>query len=604
MRSGPRAAAVLLLLAAGTAAAASPGAAALRAEMARIVRHEGLAGVVWATAAPDAPAAVGAAGAKDATSGAPMEAGTRVHVGSIAKVVVATGILRLATEGRVALDARVADLLPGLAFDNRWAATHPVRIEHLLAHTAGLENARLWQVFSLRPRPDTALREALALPLRVATPPGSRYSYSNVGYTLLGMVIEAVTGQRYEEYLDAHVLRPLRMADSTFEFVNQAGSGADPRLAMGHFDGGVPQPAVPSFLRPAGQFTTTAADMGALARFLMGDGRIDGTPFIDAALLARLARPEGTEAAAAGLALGHGLALAGRDRNGVLGHCHPGTTVGYRAMLCLFPGERKAYFYAANTDSETADYERLDATLVGALRLAGPPRPTAGAAPGLSEWDGFYVPRANGVVPFAYADTLFHAVRVRADGATLRVRSQSADRILEPLGGALFRAQGRNVASHAFFVSASGVRVLDTGVQSYERISPTALAALGTSLVAGVLGLGYLLVAGVVRLARRRLALTDPLLPPFAGIVALAVPVPFFMSQSFLELGDLTAASGLLAAVTALLPVAMAAGLALHVRRRGPGCTSQALEAIAMAAVLQWALVLAWWGLVPLRLWA
>ena len=120
--------------------------------------------------------------------------------------------------------------------------------------------------------------------LRVRARPGSRYAYSNMGYGLLGMVIEKVTGQPYERYLDAQLLQPLGMADSTFTFVTQTGAQADPRLAMGYFEHGVAQPAVPQYLRPAAQFTTTAADMGKLAHFLMGDGKLQGKRFIDPAL--------------------------------------------------------------------------------------------------------------------------------------------------------------------------------------------------------------------------------------------------------------------------------------------------------------------------------
>src|SRR5690606_23087757 len=100
---------------------------------------------------------------------------------------------------------------------------------------------------------------------------------------------------------------------------------------------------------------------------LMGNGRIDGHAFIDPALLAALGEPAGTEAALAGLSIGHGLALARRDRHGVVGWCHPGTTIGFRARLCVYPDQGKAFFVAINTDSETADYDRLDALLIRAL---------------------------------------------------------------------------------------------------------------------------------------------------------------------------------------------------------------------------------------------
>src|SRR5690606_13076553 len=122
---------------------------------------------------------------------------------------------------------------------------------------------------------------------------------------------------------------PIGMHQSTFRFVSQEGPHADARLAMGHFEDAVTQTAVPLYLRPAGQFTTTASDMGIFARFLMGNGEIEGQPFIASHLLRAMGRPTTTEAAAAGLTdAGYGLGLNSRDRHGVVGNCHTGTTVG------------------------------------------------------------------------------------------------------------------------------------------------------------------------------------------------------------------------------------------------------------------------------------
>jgi CubicO group peptidase (beta-lactamase class C family) len=73
---------------------------------------------------------IGAAGLANADSGEPMTTDKRVHVGSVTKTVLATGVLRLITTGRLSLDTPVADLLPGLGFDNPWAASDPVRIRH------------------------------------------------------------------------------------------------------------------------------------------------------------------------------------------------------------------------------------------------------------------------------------------------------------------------------------------------------------------------------------------------------------------------------------------------------------------------------------------
>lgn len=573
-------------------AAPLQAAPAVGPEIARLLREQGLQGAVWTTLDSQ-----GAAGVRDARTDAPMRVDQRVHVGSIAKTVLAVGILRLVTERRLSLDTQVATLLPNLRLHNPWAASDPVRIRHLLDHTSGLDDVHLWHVFSLRADPRTPLAAAFppgSRTLRVRQRPGTRFSYSNLSHTLAGMVVEAVTGQPYEIYLDAALLAPLGMHDSTFAFVTQAN---DARLAMGHFEDGVTHPAVASFVRPAGQFTTTAVDMGRLARFLMGDGRLAGEPFIDAALLRQMGEPAGTEAARAGLDVGYALGLRRLDRHGVVTKCHGGSTVGFKAMLCLFPATQQAFFIAINADSETADYARFDAVLTPSLPPSAPtPAPSFAA----HAWTGWYVPAPNRFDSFRFLDTVFNAVHVSQDGPLLKLTSlHSAPLLLHHAGGTLFRAPDKQRASHALLVSAEGSRILTTGTQSHAQVSFIYLLALWSSVAAGVLGLAWIVIASGWRLATRRMTRRDPLLLPFAGALALLLPLPFFYAQSFMQLGDLTLASGLLALVTAALPVAMLVGLGVALRS---GRTRR-MAVAAMLGVLQLTLVLAWWGLLPLRLW-
>jgi len=578
----------------------------LHADVARLLKDEGLAGAVWATVDPDGGITVDAAGVKDTRDGHPLGADDRVHVGSIAKTLLATGVLRLVSEGRLSLDTPVTELLPDVVFDNPWATSDPVRVRHLLDHTSGLDGLRLWQFFSTRPDPDTPLARAFVGEglLRVRSRPGTRASYSNMGYTLVGRVVEVVTGERYEAYLDAHLLRPLGLHDSTFGFVSQQGPHADPRLAMGHFDDGTAHAAVPVYLRPAGQFTTTARDMARFARFLMGDGRIGDEVFIDPRLLRAMGAADGTEAAHAGLQVGYGLGMSIRDRHGAVGRCHDGSILGYRAMLCLFTGQQRAFFWSTNTDSESPDHRRrLDALFVEALAVAAPAPVPLPAPAATDDWNGFYVPAPNRMASFAWLDTVFGFVHLRREGAALRLKPfQSPALLLTPVGVTLFRAPDRTIASHVLLTAADGRRVLSTGLQSYARIPLPMLVLLWTSLVAGVAGLAYLLLSGLARLVTQRMTQSDPLLVPFLGVLALMLPLPLFLRQSLLQLGDPTAASVLLAIVTALLPLAMLLGLGLQLRRRRAGAIA-VLDVLAMLAVLQSTTVLAAWGLVPLRLW-
>lgn len=582
---------------------ACPAAAGLQERIATALAEEGITGAVWAL---DDGMTTHAGSAGFAAHGRRMRADARVHVGSIAKAVLATGVLRLASEGRLDLDAPVTDLLPKLVLDNPWAAKEPVRVRHLLDHTSGLDDMRLSQFFSLQATPDMPLASATDIggPLRIRTRPGSRFSYSNTGYALLGRVIEAVTGQRYEHYLDTALLVPLGMRDSTFAFTTQMGPSADARLAMGHFENGVAHPTVPVHVRPAAQFTTTAADMLRFARFVMGDGRIDGAAFIAPELMRQRGRTSGTEAARAGLPVGYALGLGLRDRHGALGLCHGGDTVGFRAMVCAFPDHRRAFFIAFNADVEGADYARIRGLLVDALGVASP-APAARSAPAadLRAWNGFYVPAPNRFAAFAYVDRVFGVRHIAWHGDKLRVRPlQGSPLLLESTGGRLFREPGRVLPSHALLTGDDGARLLVDDDQTHARIGVAHIGLLWVSLVAGLLGIVYVLVAGGWRLLRRRPWRADALRLPWWSVVALALPVPLFLRQSFLQIGDLTAASASLAAVTALLPMAMLFGLVQILR--GARDIKAIGDGVALLAVLQWCVVLAAWGLMPVRTWA
>jgi CubicO group peptidase (beta-lactamase class C family) len=579
----------------------------LQADMERLLQEEGLTGATWALISPDGDSS-GAAGLANADSGALMTADNRVHVGSVTKTVLAMGVLRLITEGQLSLDTPVSALLPGLDIDNPWAATDPVRVAHLLAHTAGLDNLRFWQAFSLKPTADTPLTAAFAGDpslLRVRTRPGSVYSYSNMGYGLLGIVIESVTRERYEHYLDTSLLRALGMRDSSFEFVSQTGTQNDERLAMGHFENGRTQSAVATYLRPAGQFTTTVSDMILFARFLMGDGSINGEVFIAPELLGALDRPQGTDATLAGLHMGHGLALARRDRHGVVGMCHPGTAVGFRAMLCLYPQQGKAFFVAVNTDSETADYNRLDALLLTALNVAGSPQKTSSvdAAENMSAWQGIYILSPNNMERFAWIDEVFNFLWVSWDGKHITLKPfASAARELTPAGGLLFRATDRTITSHVFFESGEGGHVISDGLHNYEKTPLLKMLLQWLSLIAGLLGIVWIFLMGMVRIITGRFHRPVLFLLPFISVSALFIPFPFFYLQSFLQIGDLTVASALLALVTGLLPLAMGVGIAVYFRQGAKG-TLAFLDVIACFAVLQWAVLLMAVNLLPFRLW-
>jgi CubicO group peptidase (beta-lactamase class C family) len=551
---------------------------------------------------------VGSAGLQDNSSGSAFAPDTRFHVGSLTKAILATGVLNLATEGRIDLDAPAIRYLPHLFPDNPPADFSDITVRHLLDHTAGLNDAHMWQIFSERADPDAQLITAFPDPkiqLRVRSQPGSRFSYSNMGYTLLGMILESVVGTRYETYLDEHVLAPLRMHDSTFEFTTQEGVKADPTLAWGHVDDGSRYTASPIFLRPAGQFTTTATDLARFAAFLMGDGVLDDRSFVDKALLRSQGKPFGTEAANEGLIAGYALGLGRRDRHSVVGYCHSGNIVGFVAMLCIYPDEHKAFAYSLNTDSETANYGRFDKLFIEALKIAEalPPQ-TVNPASDISKWHGRYVLSPNRFQTFEYLDTLFGAIKVSAEDGFLALASLQQDaRLLRPADGYLYSASDRTTTSHVFFRGKQGGYLVSDGFRTYEKVSTAYLAAHWTSILLGLTGLVWTLVAGSISLVRYRSdVFRRPEAPAFVASALLFAPLPFFLTQSFMALGDFTIASALLAIVTLLLPIGMLSTIILTTKKWRVSRINL-LHGLAATFVLQWCAVLMATGMLPFRLW-
>jgi hypothetical protein len=249
----------------------------------------------------------------------------------------------------------------------------------------------------------------------------------------------------------------------------------------------------------------------------------------------------------------------------------------------------------------------LNRLMIASLSMPG--RPTrierASSPPSdVDAWTGFYVSLPKPISTLAWIDDLFNFVRAEWDRQVLRLTTLQADeRVLEPVGaGRLFRARDRHAASHVLLVGRDGQRVISDGLHSYERTSLARLLFGWTSTAVGLMGLGYVFIVGALRTLRRRISPDDPMFIPFIGVLALTVPIPFFLGQSFLQLGDRTAASLALAAVTAILPVTLAIGIVRQARVLR-GSATGTIDLAMLAAALQWLVVLAAAGIVPFRLW-
>ncbi|MFD0308521.1 serine hydrolase domain-containing protein [Streptomyces sp. NPDC127119] len=172
----------------------------------------------------------GSAGVHDLPSGREALADGRFRAGSTTKVVTAAVVLQLAAEGRVDLDGHVQTYLPGLLSK----AFEPITVRQLLTFTSGLRpGSSLGDVNGegYERRYETLTPEevvAASVAQGPAFRPGERQSYSNIDYTVLGLLVEKVTGDSYEHQATVRVLRPAGMRHTSFP------GGPDPRIHGPH----------------------------------------------------------------------------------------------------------------------------------------------------------------------------------------------------------------------------------------------------------------------------------------------------------------------------------------------------------------------------------
>lgn len=141
---------------------------------------------------------------------------TKYNIASITKQFTATLIMKLASEGKINLNAPITKYLTDYRSDNGSKVT----IHHLLSHTSGIpnytSNPDFAKVYTNNPYSNTEFIKMFCSGDLEFTP-GSKFSYSNTGYFLLGAIIEKTTGKSYESALNSYIFEPLKMTHSGLE---------------------------------------------------------------------------------------------------------------------------------------------------------------------------------------------------------------------------------------------------------------------------------------------------------------------------------------------------------------------------------------------------
>lgn len=282
-------------------------------------REMGLPGLTLGLAGREGVIAVRTYGHSDVKTGAPVRPENLFEIGSITKSFVAIALLQLRDEGRLDLGRPIREILPWLRIESAYP---PITVHHLLTHTSGLPNP-----LSLP-----------AIPLWTASPPGERFHYCNVGYQILGLLLETLDGRPLRESLRARILQPLGMAASEPVISHEI----RPRLPVSYWPlyddrpfqrhGPLVEAPYLAMDNAAGCIASTPADMTLYIRMLLNRGRTPRGRLLSEESFALFARPA-TPAPAFGEGAGYGYGIAVQPVEGRTLLRHTGGMVSFSSAL-------------------------------------------------------------------------------------------------------------------------------------------------------------------------------------------------------------------------------------------------------------------------------
>jgi D-alanyl-D-alanine carboxypeptidase len=246
-------------------------------------RRVGSPGCVAWVARPGEPPWVGATGLANLSTGARLCVDTPLRVGSVSKPLVATLAMGLVDDGVLALGTTLAEALPRAA--ERIPAAERITVDHLLSHRSGIRNPESQDVsaqIDYFDRPEVLAKWTLEERLQAFVydrpllfEPGAAYRYSNPGYDLLGLVVEARGGAPLDAQLEQRVRAPLGLTVSSFARRD------DPAVPPGYArtaegllrDVTVGDLANVGLFSPSGGLVSTVEEVGIFFRALF-DGRV------------------------------------------------------------------------------------------------------------------------------------------------------------------------------------------------------------------------------------------------------------------------------------------------------------------------------------------
>jgi CubicO group peptidase (beta-lactamase class C family) len=268
---------------------------------------------------------------------------TMFRLASISKLFTWISVMQLVEQGKLNIDADINQYLDFLIVP---AFGQPITLRNLMTHTGGFEE-EIRDLLAVNPKNPPTLREFLMQnqPRRIY-PPGQVPAYSNYGVGLAGYIVQRVSGEPFENYVEEHVFQPLGMAHSSFRqplppvlitFVSDGYRSNTEKPPLG-FE--ILNPT------PAGGLSSTAPDMGRFAQMLLNGGQLEGHQILKPETLAQMwTRQFAASDHLPAMCMGFYQVW----RNGLHFIGHEGDLIAFHSLFFLEPKEKLVLFVSYNS---------------------------------------------------------------------------------------------------------------------------------------------------------------------------------------------------------------------------------------------------------------
>ena len=277
--------------------------------------------------------------------GKPVTAETAFRLGSISKSFTALAIMQLVEENQIVLDAPVKTYLPWFRVADP-EASKQIHVRHLLCQTSGLALHVGRSHFADTDMSDKAVENRVRdlRTARLSSSPGERFQYCNTNYTVLAAIVESVTGQKFEQYIQAHVFDPLAMTNSytSMDQARQNDCATGYRYWFGY-------PIAATNIRysrggiGAGGILSCAKDMGNYLLAFMKAGVLGDTRILSSTGISTL-QTSGPKSKYA-----MGWVATTSDGTQILEH--GGSSVGFHTRMAIFPERQRAFALLINAEN-------------------------------------------------------------------------------------------------------------------------------------------------------------------------------------------------------------------------------------------------------------